>query len=216
MGMADIAVARQPAETGPCPVSMVSDLEVLAAEHPDRASLERFIAETYQRVHGARIRHFAQHLAGLKRDGRNWSAGAGYTLAADVPLFIEQYLDRPVESELSARLEIPVRRDQIVEVGNLAILGREEGCSARALIVGMGRLLQVIGRPWVVFTSTQALRNSFTRLGVTPLVLGAADPARLPDGAASWGSYYDNHPQVMAANIPLGLALVAPREVGSA
>ena len=168
---------------------------------PERASLERFIADGYLRSYGARIHHFAQQLVGLRCSGGPWLAGLGYTLADRVPLFVEQYLDQPVEKELADRLGLPIHREQVVEVGNLAA---SRAGAARQLIVCTTALLHRLDRTWVVFTSTRSLLNSFARLGIATIVLAQADPLRLPDRGSSWGSYYDTNPQVMTANIPLG------------
>jgi hypothetical protein len=76
---------------------------------------------------------------------------------------------------------------------------------ARALIPQLARHLHRLGYVWVAFTATRALRNSFYRLGLRPLSLTPADPARLADGGASWGTYYDQDPVVMAGKIAHGL-----------
>jgi hypothetical protein len=69
----------------------------LARNHPRRACLERFIADVYLRRYGARISHFAEQLIAIQDEAGNWLAAAGYTPATDTPLFVEQYLDVPVE-----------------------------------------------------------------------------------------------------------------------
>jgi len=89
-----------------------------------------------------------------------------------------------------------------VEVGNLAAASAG---MARALIPQLARHLHRLGYRWVAFTATRALRNSFHRLGLRPLPIAPADPSRLQDGGASWGSYYSQEPQVMAGRIALGL-----------
>jgi hypothetical protein len=76
---------------------------------------------------------------------------------------------------------------------------------ARVLIPRLARHLHRMGYSWVTFTATRALRNSFHRLGLWPLPLTPADPARLADGGVSWGTYYDQDPVVMAGKISLGL-----------
>jgi len=190
-----------------------SALELLTPDHPERESLQRFIAREYWLRHGARIEHYARQLLGLKHPDRGWAAGLGYTLPDTEPLFVEQYLDHPVEREIALRLGIPVRRSQVVEVGNLAATGPG---AARRLIVAMTALLHRMDRTWVVFTSTKSLLNSFARLQIAPIPLAAADPGRLPDRGRNWGTYYSNHPQVMTANIPLGYVhLAAQRCSGS-
>jgi hypothetical protein len=92
-------------------------------------------------------------------------------------------------------------REDIVEVGNLVAAGSG---AARRVIVHMTGLLHDLGRSWVVLTLTKSLLNSFVRLGIEPIPLASADPARLPDKGESWGTYYSCEPCVMAASIPLG------------
>ena len=186
-------------------------LQVLDREHPDRASLERFIAESYAKAYGAHVTHYADYLVGLRNASGAWTAGLGYTSAGRDPLFVEQYLDQPAEDAIGSILSVPVERDQIVEVGNLAA---SASGAARHIIAAMTALLNELNRTWVVFTSTRALLNSFDRLEIATITLAAADPARLPDGGASWGSYYDTDPQVMTANIPLGFIHLRSRHAG--
>jgi len=188
---------------------LATELEFLPPDHPERASLQRFIAATYRRNYGAHIEHYARQLVGLRHPGGGWSAGLGYTLPRAEALFVEHYLDRPVEVEIASRIGITVGRDQVVEVGNLA--ATTPG-AARRLIVGMTVLLHRLGRTWVVFTATRSLLNSFSRLQIAPIVLAPADPDRLPDRGTNWGSYYRSLPQVMTANIPIGFVHFASRQ----
>jgi hypothetical protein len=187
-------------------------LEVVDRAHAHRAGLERFIAGSYEKAYGAHVTHYADYLVGLRNASGAWAAGLGYTPTGREPLFIEQYLDQPVEDAIGSILSVPVERDQIVEVGNLAACASG---AARHIIAAMGVLLHELNRTWVVFTSTRALLNSFDRLEVATITLARADPARLPDGGASWGSYYDTDPQVMTANIPLGLIDFRSRHGGA-
>jgi hypothetical protein len=186
---------------------------VLRPGDPERASLQRFIAERYARMYGARVAHFANDLVGLRHAAGGWAAGLGYTLAGRGRLFVEQYFDQPIEDAIASGLALPVRRDEIVEVGNLAAVSAG---SARQVIVYMTSLLHELGRTWVVFTSTRALLNSFLRLGIATVALGRADPVRLPDRGESWGTYYATDPHVMTANIPQGFAHLNRREPAKA
>lgn len=174
--------------------------------HPERASLEQFIADAFFRMHGARISHFCHTLIGCQNRAGEWIAALGLSLAKDGPTFLEQYVDSPLQDEISVRLQVPVARDTIVEVGNLA---STHAGAARTLIIYMTRYLHSQGLEWVAFTATKALLNSFARLRITPQVLIAANPARLPDGGKNWGSYYESAPQVMFASIGNGYAKLA-------
>lgn len=178
-----------------------SSLEVLLPGDAARASLQRFIGATYARVYGARVEHFARRLIGLRGTRGEWVAAVGYTVAHEQALFLEHYLDRPIECEIAASVCAPIDRDRIVEVGNLA--AGSPG-AARSIIVRMAKLLHSLDLSWVTFTSTRTLLNSFARLQIDLLPLANADPQRLPDGGRSWGSYYATCPRVFAASIPAG------------
>ena len=92
-----------------------------------RAALERFIAERFRQAYGAQVSHFCAHLLGLRDAAGAWQAAAGYTPAASGALYLEHYLDRPVEVVLSAAVGERVPRERVVEVGNLASAARGFG-----------------------------------------------------------------------------------------
>ena len=189
----------------------MDEIEVVHRDDPERGVLQSFIAAQYARMYGARLEHFADHLVGLRHPAGGWAGALGYTLPGPDRLFIEQYLDRPVEDTIASNIGASIERDEIVEVGNLAAVSTG---AARRLIVCMTGLLHELDRTWVVFTSTRALLNSFVRLGISTIVLARANPARLPDGGEGWGTYYATDPRVMTANIPLGFAHLSGRYAG--
>lgn len=169
----------------------------------ERAGLERFIEKVFFDIYQAKVRHFCSILIGCRNESGEWVAALGFTLAAEGQVFLEQYLDAPVEAAIAAKSQTMVARHQIAEVGNLAAVHRG---AARALIVFMTRHLQSLGLSWVTFTANRSLLNSFTRLHIETAALADADPKRLPDGGKSWGSYYETKPQVMYGNIHAGYA----------
>lgn len=182
------------------------ELEVVGIDHPQRASLERFIAGCFFRGYGAVIRHFADTLLGVRGPDGQWAAGLGYTLPARQPVFIEQYLDVPLQCALSDVLGERVARAGVAEVGNMASTSAGLG---RLLIALATRHLYALGLDYVVFTATRALANSFVRLGIPIHAVVEADPARLRDGIEGWGNYYRNSPTVMVGRIASGLHTVS-------
>ena len=181
---------------------------VLGPEHAERAAVEDFIRAVFEKTYGAKVQHFAQILLGIRgRDGK-WAAALGYTPAADNQLFVENYGGGSVEQQISDKLDTPVKRDQVVEVGNLAA---STAGAARQLIRSAIQYLYEAGFCWVIFTATRALLNSFARLDLRPIPVATADPARLPDKGQGWGSYYEMHPQIMAGSILLGYLSLGTR-----
>jgi hypothetical protein len=165
---------------------------------PRRAEVESFIQEVYDRRFGAQVTHFTPTLVALWGiDGIH--AAAGYRSAEQGPLFLERYLPSPVEMLLAAHSAATPSRRQIVEVGHLAASRAGEG---RRLVLQLASHLQARGYEWVVSTLTGELRQLFVRIGIAPLTLGMADPARLGDEATSWGRYYEHRPVVLAGHLP--------------
>jgi len=185
----------------PCPDSSVASVAQVDAASPRRAEAEAFIAGVFARRYGARVTSFAPNLLLIEQRGRVVAA-TGWRGAGAEPLFLERYLDEPVERAVSRLAARRVARTRIAEVGNLAAEGN--GGSLRVIGALAGRLA-ALGHEWVVFTATQELIGIFTRLGLPLLALAKADPARLGAAAESWGSYYDTAPVVVAGRIRVAL-----------
>jgi Thermostable hemolysin len=181
--------------------------------HPPGDALRPEVEATIRRVYAerfdARVRSFAPMLVSLHEgEGAEAriAAAAGYRIATQ-PLFLETYLDRPVDELLAVHGARPAR-DRIVEVGHLAAARSGEG---RRLILRLAQEFARLEIEWVVGTLTEELRALFQRMGIVPIALGAADPARLGTAAADWGSYYDHHPIVLAGHLPVALRRLARR-----
>ncbi|MCY1494781.1 Thermostable hemolysin [compost metagenome] len=176
-------------------------LALLRAGDAGRAEAEAFVHERFDHMHHADVHRFMPELVAMRDADGRLAAVAGMRLAAQEPLFLERYLDDPLEVPVARLAGRPVRRGELVEVGNLA---SPSAGSARLLIVAMTWLLAARGLEWVAFTGATSLLNSFHRLGLEPSVLAAADPARLGAERDGWGSYYEQHPQVFAGSIRHG------------
>jgi hypothetical protein len=121
----------------------------------------------------------------------------GFRTAGDEALFLERYLDRPVEVLLGERMGRPVPRTRVVEIGDHAsqrstatiALWRE----AAAALVGQADV--------AVAVLTAPLRAMFARLALPLIVLAPAPIEAVGDAARAWGRYYDSDPMVCAGEI---------------
>jgi Thermostable hemolysin. len=170
-------------------------------DDPQRPVFETFIQQRFRKAHGADIRHFMPELFGMSDAGGELCAVAGVRRANAERLFLECYLDEAIEPLISAAEGRAVDRTGIVEVGNLAA---SDTGSARLSIIAITYLLAMGGQEWVAFTGNAGLVNSFHRLGLKPVTLCAADPARLGNDRHEWGSYYESKPWVHVGNIRAG------------
>lgn len=185
------------------PSQVPRSLHLVPADATRRAAVQDFVRDRFAAHYQADVRHFMPCLFGLEADDGSLHGAVGCRSAATQPLFLERYLDEPIEDLIAARAGTTVERADVVEVGNLAARGA--GLS-RLLIVALTRLLATEGVRWAGFTGTPALINSFRRLGIVLHRLGSADPRRLgvdrEQWRAEWGTYYDAGPQVMVAEVP--------------
>lgn len=162
----------------------------------DRPEIERFITDIFREAYGAEIRRFKPCLMSLRNQENQLVAACGFRSAALEPLFLETYLDRPIEAVLSERIGLPVNRCEIVEIGNFSVV---EPGMARYLIAAIINQLHATSKQWAVCTAVPMVRNAFIKMGLDPILLGYADKNRLPpEEQAQWGSYYDRKPQIMA------------------
>lgn len=170
--------------------------QLCGPDAPERAELERFIRQVFHRAYGASIRQFMPQLMSLRDAGGRLLAVCGLRNAASGRLFLETYLDAPVENVISERTRDEVLRGDIVEIGNLAVA--EPGIAPH-LLASVSGYLHGTDTRWAVFTAIPVLRNSLARLNMPLEVLADASLQRIvPAERPEWGSYYDKNPQVMA------------------
>lgn len=148
-------------------------------------------------------------LYGLEADDGSVHGAVGFRCAGDQVLFLERYLDVPIEQAIRLHCGRVVSREELVEVGNLAAEGPG---TARQLIVELTGLLAACRYRWVAFTATRMLANSFLRLGLVPCSIGCADGARMGDERAEWGRYYDGRPRLMVGEIRVGHRQLSGRD----
>ena len=161
-----------------------------------RGEVEAFIHEVFKRAYGANVTQFMPKLVALRDQNGVLMAAFGLRDAAKEPLFLERYLDAPVEQVFSERFNRAITRDQITEIGNLAVANPR---NAGILIAHVIQHSLEIGVEWCVATAHHTLQNGLIKGGRDVYALHPADKNRLTaDELATWGSYYDNQPQVVA------------------
>ncbi|BBP00425.1 thermostable hemolysin [Sulfuriferula nivalis] len=193
---------------------LTSIFDLLEQSVHGREEIECFIKQCFAKAYGTEVNHFMPRLLSLRSKRGDLIAAFGLRPALNSRLFLESYFEQSIEDILRLKLGVAVQRKDIIEVGNLSVLYPG---AARWLIVALTARLFNEGYKWVVFTGTSALRNGFKRLGLSPVELGAARLTHLPLlDRASWGSYYDHAPMVMAGNIADGFnSLLKQRDLAA-
>lgn len=180
---------------------------LVSPSHPDRAETEAFIAQRFASAHGAVVTSFMPVLITLRDQQNHLRSVVGLRSAENDHLFLEHYLDGPIEKviarEASNGALIP-SRSEIVEVGNLASTDRRATRQLFRLLAAF--MIQQRFR-WIVFTGCASLRHTFQKMQLRLLTLGRADQALLPKTQQCWGSYYDDDPRVMVGEVRHGADL---------
>ncbi len=177
-------------------------IRVLHSGDPAREECEQFVRDVFRRSYGADIDSFMPHLIEVRDRNGHLSAVAGYRDAEHHKLFLEVYMDEPIEVALSRYLGRPIERKSIVEVGNLAEANPGD---ARMAIIAATAYLREAGYDWVVFTGVVKLRNAFRKLGLMPKELQEVDEYRLNEEERQrWGSYYAGQPVICFGDIHFG------------
>lgn len=187
----------------------VARLTVVDVDHPMRRALEAFAEARFAAAYGARVSSHYPRLAALRDPGGAILAVAGVRFAEDGPLFLESYLDHPVEQAVADGFGRPVARDQIVEIGSLA---SDAPAASLDLFNGLAAwLASDCGRRFAVAVARPDLQRLLGRAGFGLRALGKADPGRLGEAARDWGAYYERGPQVFAGEIGESPALAMMR-----
>ncbi|CAN5880012.1 N/A [soil metagenome] len=167
----------------------------------ERAQVEAFIGQRYDDAFGSKVRSFMPRLHSL-RDAEGTIRGAFGLRPARERLYLEHYLNVPVEQAITEHTGVDCERGTVVEVGHLS--GSFAG-DVRAMIGLVTRQLHREGVRWVAFTGTASLRNAFHRMGLRPTEVAIATPERLPaEERLAWGDYYADSPRVFVGNVAEG------------
>jgi len=181
-------------------------LAIADVSHPEREALERFIEARFERAFGARVQSHYPLICGLCADDGTILAAAGVRFAETDSLFLERYLDAPIEQRVADAFGRPVARDSIVEIGSLA--SDSPAASLHLFSTLSEWLASTCGRRFAVATARPDLQRLLGRAGFNLMSLGHADPIRLGSGVHDWGSYYDREPRVFVGQI--GASSVLP------
>lgn len=155
-----------------------------------------FIRERFSAVHGASAPvNYSRFISRMRAADRG--AALGYRRASEGMLFLEAYLDEPIEAVLQCHHGAPIARARVVEIGGLA------ANSSAALVSLWNSAVCELGDDTDIGVAVliRPLRAMFRRLGITVHELAPARVERLGVQGLHWGSYYENDPVVCAGSL---------------
>lgn len=162
-----------------------------------RADLESRIRTGFGQHFQACIEGFMPQLA-VYRHTSGAEGVIGIRNAGTEPLFLESYLEAPIEIALSRCTGFRVQRGQIAEVGQFVISDRD---TVPDFFRDLVPFLRSQGFNWVCFTGTKRIRAILARIGFEGLPVATATRDRVRLSADNWGTYYDHEPVVIVGNL---------------
>jgi len=173
------------------------DLLLIGKSDARRAEVEEFSKNIYRRFYSAELTSFPTELLAITYETKEIISCIGMRSAATSSLYLEQYTARTIEKEVAALTGRNVSREQIVEIGTLAIRSKS---TCRMIISALAGVLVKRKEKYLVFTAVKTFRNTLTHLKVPFMRLTVASAAQLKDNS-EWGSYYNASPEVILIDI---------------
>lgn len=179
-----------------------------APQDAGRADAELAVRQIFRKVYNADIDDFSSLLITAESqdcDEASIDAVIGLRHAGDEKLFLEHYLDRPIEQQLAQKHDLPLSRQGFIEIGNL--VASRPGIS-RQLFIALAFALAEAGIEWVAFTATRQVSQLLHKLAMQPVVIGCAAEQAVVNGNSNWGSYYADSPSLCIGNVRGAIAVL--------
>ncbi len=212
------AVSSRPA---PTMTRRVYAFDLLSDAHNGYTQACDYIRRRFASQYEAEIHHFMPRIAIMHRDGVIKAAAGLRRADTKTPLFVEHYLDEPIEQVLGNRWKrARIERADIAEIGNLAATGPG---AIPGLFAHYAAVLEAFGIEYLGCNATPQVQAIIAHLGLPFEGLIRADRSRIPN-PGQWGHYYDTPSHVMAAPVAgilaalennYGAALAHARKSGS-
>ena len=169
----------------------------------------QFTREQYKERFSSELTEFYPNTVSVYEDGV-LTAVAGFRGAGTGKLFLEQYLDTPIEDCIWEKFTPPAERHEIVELGGFAATTRH---AALALMQYLAPTLYELGYKKLVCTANKPIQMCLRKLGLEPIFVADADEAKLTESNENWGTYYKGHPQIFTGDIKAGIQAMAAKAI---
>ncbi|WP_085297187.1 thermostable hemolysin [Cognaticolwellia mytili] len=169
-------------------------MDVFSENKEGRAEVESFIRHGYQKSYKANISIAMPFLLSVSEGKLKAALGIR---SASSPLFIEQYLDVPI-NELDLFKSQHIQRNDIVEIGSLYSNSKR---FTVPLFLVTAIALFCLGFKYMVFSGTEIVIGIISKAGINCQYICDADAELLNESGDEWGSYYETSPKVVALSL---------------
>ncbi|WP_456295032.1 thermostable hemolysin [Vibrio sp. AK197] len=186
-------------------------LDIIDTNHCQWNQAKHYIHERYAKAFDAQLNDYMPAFMALMKE-QEFVSLCGFRGAQSGELFLEQYLDIPADVIVSQQFSTAVKREQLVEFGQLASFNK--GLSLVHFFL-VAQALVARNYQWCIFTATDPLYAMMKRFGLSLVTIADADPNRILDATSIWGNYYQHQPRIVAGHLVSGLAHLNARLASS-
>ena len=172
----------------------IFDLDVFSIHDDASTDAELFIKHGYLKQYNADITISMPWLLAINNGSLKAALGIR---PAKQPLFIEQYLQQPIEQCISLHQQ-GIQREHIAEIGNLYSNSK---AFTLPLFITTAISLFSNNYQYMVFAATDHVLTIMRNAGISDIFLAHATEEKLNPSNDSWGSYYQTKPQVIAVSL---------------
>ena len=196
MHQTDLTTPASPVLQGCTPIGR-NTFTLVDHDSEARTSLEARIRNGFGMHFDACIAGFMPRFAHY-RHASGATGVIGIRRASDEPLFLESYLNMPIESVIADATGTVIPRSRIAEVGQFVVDDRD---IVTRFFRDLVPFLVENGYDWVCFTGTDRIRGLLARTGFRGLPVARADATRARNTGDHWGRYYDFDPVVVLGKL---------------
>lgn len=176
------------------------DMDVISLEDNNRIDVENFIKKGFSKTYNADITITMPWLLTVK--DAKYKAALGIRSATST-LFIEQYIDEPIEKAIAKSLSqtnknAVISRREIAEIGHLYSNGKR---FTLPLLLVTAVSLFCNDYKHMVFSGTEHVLNLIEKMGVNCSFIAEAKEEKLNISLDNWGTYYSTQPQVVCISL---------------
>ncbi len=162
----------------------------------DRLNIEEFIKTAFQKKYNAKISFFYPNFIVVYKN-QTLVGVLGWQKGNNNKFFLECYLEHNIENVIKTKIGIDLKRDEIIEIGNLATI---DSYASFCLFAHVFNNLNTLSSKFIVFTATRSLLSILIKMKITTYILSEAKSSCLnKEDITNWGSYYEHKPIVIAS-----------------
>ncbi len=180
------------------------NLGLYGKENPDHDVVEDYIYRSFKKKYSANVKYSFPYVLTLNYKKRICAA-AGIRLAESGPLFLERYLQYPVEQETGMCFKTAVRRESIVELSNIISVWRGNN---KLLLMLLIDLLHKVNREWLLLLSNREVEDALKKINFTTIRLSDISAKILNGEKEQWGSYFNDNSRIILCHVPSTLIIL--------